>query len=239
MVPRDVRALQAQDGYDPYGQMTAISETVLSDLQYAHYYYHSRSGLNLTPNRAYNASLGRWINRDPIGEAGGINLYAYVGNNPVGFVDPTGNQYAQAAQAGATFGAGLGAPLGPVGSVVLGTLGAAAALGTVYAAGQIIGGYINKAESDKPKLEVPDASTLEGKTPEEIQQIMEDLGFAGESSASGGGIRYPNPDRPGDQVRVMPGEPGSNIPMKQGPYGIVSKGGCKTRFPVAGNPTLK
>jgi hypothetical protein len=38
----------------------------------------------------YDPSTGRWLQRDPIGEAGGINLYQFVGNNPLGYVDPTG-----------------------------------------------------------------------------------------------------------------------------------------------------
>ena len=32
--------------------------------------------------RAYSASAGRWLNRDPILETGGLNLYAFVGNRP-------------------------------------------------------------------------------------------------------------------------------------------------------------
>ena len=32
----------------------------------------------------------RWLSRDPIGELGGINLYGYVGNNPMSRVDPFG-----------------------------------------------------------------------------------------------------------------------------------------------------
>jgi hypothetical protein len=34
--------------------------------------------------------VGRFLTPDPIGFAGGFNLYAYCGNNPVGAVDPSG-----------------------------------------------------------------------------------------------------------------------------------------------------
>jgi len=40
--------------------------------------------------RFYEPNLQRWINRDPIGEWGGINIYGFVGNNPMSRIDPWG-----------------------------------------------------------------------------------------------------------------------------------------------------
>jgi len=85
--------IEAQYAYDPFGQVTKISEAVPSDFGYAGYYLHARSGLNLTRTRAYSSSLARFINRDLVGEHGGINLYAYVENNPIRYSDPSGRQF--------------------------------------------------------------------------------------------------------------------------------------------------
>ena len=40
--------------------------------------------------RYYSAGLGRWVNRDPIAEQGGYNLYTYVGNSPIFAIDALG-----------------------------------------------------------------------------------------------------------------------------------------------------
>ncbi len=40
--------------------------------------------------RYYSPGLGRWVNRDPIEERGGLNVYGFVGNGPVGVFDPFG-----------------------------------------------------------------------------------------------------------------------------------------------------
>jgi hypothetical protein len=65
----------------------------------------------LTPGcRAYGykTAAGRlqWPNRDPIGEEGGVNLYAYINNNPVDQNDPLGQH---------AYGNPLSGPNGPVG----------------------------------------------------------------------------------------------------------------------------
>jgi RHS repeat-associated protein len=88
------RTVVARYDYDPYGQWKVVSDTSSSDykmfLGYAGYFYHAASGLCLTKYRAYDPQTGRWLSRDPIGEEGGLNLYAYVSNRPLNNTDAFG-----------------------------------------------------------------------------------------------------------------------------------------------------
>ncbi|MBI3132210.1 MAG: hypothetical protein HYZ13_12895 [Acidobacteria bacterium] len=83
-------AVRARYDYDPYGRMTKLSGDRDSLFLYTGHLWHQQSGLFLTLFRAYDPALGRWISRDPIGEAAGSNLYAYLLGDPLNFIDPLG-----------------------------------------------------------------------------------------------------------------------------------------------------
>jgi RHS repeat-associated protein len=83
-------ALTAAYDYDPYGRGKQTLGTFRATFGYASYFRHGASKLWLTVFRAYDPNQGRWLSRDPLGEAGGLNLYGYVGNDPVNATDPLG-----------------------------------------------------------------------------------------------------------------------------------------------------
>jgi RHS repeat-associated protein len=80
----------ARYDYDSYGQSTTITGTNKPDFNFTGLYRHAKSNLDLATYRAYDPDLGRWLNRDPINEKGGLNLYRYVLNQPVALADPSG-----------------------------------------------------------------------------------------------------------------------------------------------------
>ena len=76
--------------YSPFGVREAISGTYEAEIGYTGHHYHIGSGLVLTLYRAYDPVTGRWLSPDPLGEAGGVNLYQYVLNSPLLLWDPDG-----------------------------------------------------------------------------------------------------------------------------------------------------
>jgi RHS repeat-associated protein len=76
--------------FAPYGQRVKLSGSEDYEIAYTGHYFHQTTGLSLTLFRAYDSDTGRWLSRDPIQEQGGINLYGYVENNPINWIDPLG-----------------------------------------------------------------------------------------------------------------------------------------------------
>ncbi|WP_394256002.1 RHS repeat-associated core domain-containing protein [Vibrio harveyi] len=75
--------------YTPYGQVEGGS---FSEQPFGYSTKRSdfASGLVYFGYRFYSPYQRRWLNRDPLQEQGGINLYAYVNGDPLGYIDPDG-----------------------------------------------------------------------------------------------------------------------------------------------------
>jgi RHS repeat-associated protein len=72
--------------YDSFGNGASF----LTRYGYTGREWDSNAGLYYYRNRWYDPAQGRFISEDPIGLNGGINLYAYASNDPVGKTDPSG-----------------------------------------------------------------------------------------------------------------------------------------------------
>ena len=83
-------ALQTQYTYEPFGAMTSSGAASDNSYQFTSRENDGVGGLMFYRARYYAPGLGRFVSQDPIGFRGGINLYAYVGNNPISYRDPSG-----------------------------------------------------------------------------------------------------------------------------------------------------
>ena len=79
-----------QGEFKPFGEPLLISGSITNNLRFPGQYYDAETGLHYNYFRDYNPVIGRYVEADPVGLAGGLHLYVYVGNGPVNWVDPWG-----------------------------------------------------------------------------------------------------------------------------------------------------
>ena len=93
--------------YDSYGNIVAQTGSLISPYTYTGREFDAESGLYYYRARYYDARIGRFIQEDPVGFAGGQNFYAYVANNPINYVDPEGQWVQILIGAGASVATGF------------------------------------------------------------------------------------------------------------------------------------
>ncbi len=94
---RDVVAMQngarvASYDYEPYGSPSQTAGRIGTDFRFASLFYEPNSGLYLSRTRGYNSSRGEWLSRDQGSSFGAVDLYAYVRDQPIRYIDPYGLQ---------------------------------------------------------------------------------------------------------------------------------------------------
>ncbi|WP_316347506.1 RHS repeat-associated core domain-containing protein [Desulfuromonas acetoxidans] len=220
--------------YAPFGQATINSDVdgdgtdVVCNLRFPGQYFDAESGLHYNWHRYYEPRSGRYITLDPIGLAGGINLYAYVDgvgkpflnpnlyhytdNNPINGTDPLGLFTIQIG-AGGTIGAGAG-----------GTATSGIVISYDNEKGLQIGGYSNVGGGGHG------GANLSG-TYEFLYSANDEIcDLAGGSTSIGGSVGVARIFSSGAEVNIMHGDaaPSEGIVFGLGPGTKVEEHGYVT-----------
>jgi RHS repeat-associated protein len=92
LVKAGTGTIAASYEYDPFGvTIKALGEYVANNpFRYSTKYEDTETGLLYYGYRYYQPQTGRWLSRDPLEENGGVNVYGFIGNDPINQMDPLG-----------------------------------------------------------------------------------------------------------------------------------------------------
>ena len=79
----------------PFGEPLTNPTGLAAEMpfRFSTHYTDGETGLIYAKHRYYDPITGRWLSRDPIAEEGGMNLYSFVRNDSLNFVDPFGEKF--------------------------------------------------------------------------------------------------------------------------------------------------
>jgi RHS repeat-associated protein len=124
--------------YGPFGEVIRATGPMakLNPVREGSKFYDDETDLVYYGYRYYNPSTGRWVNRDPVAEQGGKNLYGYLGDDAVNHYDFLGLLDPGTCSTGVAVGATAAEAIAavPAGAVILGT---AVSAGAVYVTYQV------------------------------------------------------------------------------------------------------
>jgi len=84
------QAVVWQGDYQPFGAVEETTAVVENPTRFPGQYFDQETGLHYNLMRDYDPVLGRYLQSDPVGLDGGINIYGYAYQNPIIYVDPHG-----------------------------------------------------------------------------------------------------------------------------------------------------
>jgi RHS repeat-associated protein len=126
VVDTSTGAIVQQLDYDEFGNVFSDTNPGFQPFGFAGGLYDPHTQLVRFGARDYDAETGRWMTKDPVGLSGGLNVYAYVRNDPINLIDRTGRN-ATLAAGGAIAGGSLGAAAGGAALIIGGPVAAGVA----------------------------------------------------------------------------------------------------------------
>ena len=143
--------------YDPFGNTLAKAGSLAdaNSYRFSSKEWHAGSTLYYFGYRFYSPGIQRWLNRDPLGEAGGINLYRFDYNDPNSWIDPDGESpegIIGGGGAGAIIGGIIGGGIGTIGIIIppLAPITITIGAGEGAVVGGLIGGWIGSTLPSQP-----------------------------------------------------------------------------------------